>query len=810
MFCQQCGAPLEADSRFCSKCGAPVSQGIPDGGQAIEAEHSPSAESVQETSQSGPAMPQEQPQYGGYVPPQGQAPYDSYTQPQGQMPYGGYTPQGGYPPYGGAYKAPKKGMSKKAKALMFGGIGLVAVLGIAAILIFVVFAGGAWPLSGNTIQTRFVNDGARVLAGAFSDFSVLKMPDISDQPFDLESSISVKGEEAGLETPASMDFDIAYDQQTLGVVADLGYLQLKMLLLEDTLYVDSGYGATGIRFDTDADLSKPMSLKNRLAALSKNNSAVDYKKLVEAFLNSIDEKCFDKNSKTFTLELTALDLQDALDAFSKKLDSDKALRDEMENMLESMGQKDVDTDEMLSQAISGLDYADFNVIMEIAYEDGAPVAINITAEEGGTTTEILFGYEKSGDSKIITLDIDGESDYADGTIELTVKKTGEGLDLDGSISSYESLYELSGSLRKSGNSLSGSFDVSGNGTDYGTVEFDCSIKTGAPSKAVEDDKRFKIDTSEAEVQDLEDALGYSLPYMGMNATAPAVSAAPEVSAVPSMAPVATAAPAIAEYSIMGVLLPSNEGDYYSDMIDAYEDLADQYGVTVMLEYADYDTSTQQAQAQMLLASGVDVLIVEPVYADTAAAILSMASAAGVPVVFTGADSQQNGSENYVTMDFNEAGSMIASMCPPGDICVISSMEGISMSTDMENGLQDRLDDTAGYTIVDKEYAIFDAEAGKTLASEMIDKYSDASAIVCLDPMAAEGALQVLSEAKYDGKVVVFIDHYNLGPLQTQSTGLDVSYVYFDLQDMAKSAFFIAQDLRNGTLSEHASILPILY
>ena len=498
MFCQQCGSPIEAGSLFCSKCGTPVPQDTPAEGRTSESagvgENSPT-EPIQET----------------FVPQQGQAPYGGNIPPQDQT-YGFGSPNGN-PPYGGSYEPPKKRMSKKAKGLMWGGIGLITALAIAAVLVFVVFAGVAWPLSGNTVQTRFVNEGAKVLAGAFSDFSVLKMPDVGDQPFDLESTISLEGENIGLSSAANVDLKMAYDKQTLGAVADMGILKAKLLLIGDTLYIDSGYGVSGVRFDTDADLSKPMGLKERLESLSKDNGKVDYNRLVEAFMNSIDEKCFEKQGQTFTLELKAADMQNALKAFSKKLKADKTLEDEMANMLKSMGQKDTGVDEMLSQAVAGLDYADFDLIFEIRYDGGAPASLNIDVTDEGETTELSFGYEKLNNGKTITLDVNAEGETDDGTITLTVKKETDGLKLSGSIASSDGTsYDFDGSLNKSGNTLSGSFDLSGDGTDYGTLKFGCTVKPGTLDKAVEEDSRFKIDISDADIQDVESALESSISF----------------------------------------------------------------------------------------------------------------------------------------------------------------------------------------------------------------------------------------------------------------------------------------------------------
>ncbi len=451
MYCQHCGAPIPDGDRFCARCGAPAGQ---------EA--------------SAPA-PYSQP-------PGSDEPYADFPPPQ------------------------KRRMNKKAKGLMWGGIGLAA-LAVAAVLIFVVFAGGAWPLSGNTVQTRFFNDGVRVFAGAFSDFAVIKTPDIGSEPFDMD--ISVSADQADLDMSLSM----AYDNQALGMAVDAGVLPIKLLLLEDTLYMESFGSVVGMRFDTDADLSGSMPLKERLAALTDNDTVVDYKKLAEALLNSIGEDRFEKTDDAFTLEMTAGDVQDMLDEFSDRLDNDDELRREADNMLNNMIARDTDIDEMLSQMVAALDFADFNLTLQISYAGGKPSGLAARYQEGGSVTMITFGYEQQKGGKHIVLGIDSNDDNST-VIEMTVGKTPEGLALSGSaVPGQGEAYDFEGGVTWSRDTLEGRLDIADrSGGDTESFVFERTLKAGMPEEAVEDDERFSMDVDDAQVMDIEDMLGYSTPF----------------------------------------------------------------------------------------------------------------------------------------------------------------------------------------------------------------------------------------------------------------------------------------------------------
>lgn len=166
-FCSNCGAQIKQEMKFCDNCGTPVRNAVPE--QTIEkpvpaqpqetytppvqqAQGSYTPPTQQYGAQGGYIIPEKQPQ-DGYAPP-AQQPQGSYSPPvqQVQSSYtlptqqaqSSYTPptqqpQGGYvpptqPQYGAqtAYAAPQAAPKQKKplnkKLLLFGGIGIAAIL----------------------------------------------------------------------------------------------------------------------------------------------------------------------------------------------------------------------------------------------------------------------------------------------------------------------------------------------------------------------------------------------------------------------------------------------------------------------------------------------------------------------------------------------------------------------------------------------------------------------------------------------------------------------------------------------------------
>ncbi len=455
MFCNKCGSPIDDGSLFCTECGAPIEDG----------------EAAADNTQ-----PQQE---GDFAPP-----YD---------PYGAYPAQ-----------PEKKRMSKNAKGFMWGGIGLAA-LAIAAVLIFVVFAGGGLGLlSGNTVQTRFVNEAALVVAESVSEFDMgTSAATTMDKPFDMDMSMSVKG----YMTDMDMTIAAAYDDKTLGVLinsADIG--KIRALLLEDTLYTEMFGMVSGVRFKTDADLSKDMTLNERIKALAGGDlEEVDNKLLAEAFVNSFDKKCFSKNSGSFTLRLTPEDIQDALKAFGDKLKEDKALQDEMDKIMKNSGSADTDILESLKQAEAALDYDDFTLTITVVRGGGKPSKIVFNYDDGDQLSEITFSTEKQNNGRLISLSSDTGDIYSDFRFTMLVSKVKGGFELSGSIiSGTETSINYDGSFATSGTKATGELNFKG-AEDYENLSFrfEQVLTLGMPKTPVAEDARFAIDTKNATVQDME-------------------------------------------------------------------------------------------------------------------------------------------------------------------------------------------------------------------------------------------------------------------------------------------------------------------
>ena len=450
MHCKNCGSEIPAGSLFCIHCG----------------------ERADAVLSASPA-PQVQ-----VAPPD--APYP-------------YAPQ----------PAAKKPLGKGKKALIFGGGGAV-VLAVVLILIFTL-SGGGGPLSGNTVQTRFVNENARFLAGMLDDFSTVDMSRMMSEPF--EYTVEVSMESDGFSS--NQEIAMAYDKQALGVTVDSDYSTMT-LLLADALVVESNGYVQVIEFDTDADLDAAMSLKDRILALMDTGDVkVDYKKLIEMFVNSIPQDCFEKTGEQFVMTLEVDDLVDTLNAFAESLEEEKDIDEAFRDVIKEASGRSRNLSDLVQDAADQLDavagYVDFEIVWELAYEKGAPSALSISFEEASGYSDFTLDmeYENVSGGKDIEVSLESAGGYSDFTMEMTTTQTSGGLKLEGEARVSDQTVTFMGYQQWDGENFSIMADAESDG-ETASIKQEGTISFGMPDKDVQSDRRFDIDTDDAYYTDLFD------------------------------------------------------------------------------------------------------------------------------------------------------------------------------------------------------------------------------------------------------------------------------------------------------------------
>jgi hypothetical protein len=475
MFCKKCGSPVKEGELFCSVCGDKI-------------------ETAQPAQYAAQPIVQQQP----YAQPvYQQQPYQQLYQPPYGQPYG---QPGGQPP------------RKKSKALLWVIIGIIAALAVAAVLIFVVFpTGGNWPFAGNTTQTKFVNDNFKVLAESFSGMGGDTFKRIAKEPFDLKMDItaSVAGQDS------TSKIDAAYDNESLGLRIGQGTEATVVALIDDVLYYES-YGTTnGIRFDTKTDLSKPMPLEDRVKALFESYSSqaaatkIDFGKIAEMLVNSIDAGCFKKSGDTTTLTLSIDDIIQTIKNFSKKLENDKQMLEDLNDYIKQVSSAPVDVSSVLDMAASALEAQkgslNFKLVWEVKYRDNVPASFVITFDDGTSEYAFEYGYKRDGAKTEIDFSVTA-ADVAAATGTISYERKDKGISYNADITAGGQTVTIAGSEESSGDKTNGQITMNAPGSGEVSVKYDETLTFGKTPAKVANDDRFKVDTQNATVYNLSEMM----------------------------------------------------------------------------------------------------------------------------------------------------------------------------------------------------------------------------------------------------------------------------------------------------------------
>ncbi len=696
MYCSSCGANNPDDSLFCAVCGArmDVPSQIP------------------------------QPSYG----------QSSYNQPPyGQPPYG-------QPPQG---QQPKKG---KSKAVWFVIGGAALLLAIALVLIFVVFPGGAKPagsdeddlLDEDTMQAEFVNDCGKVFTNALSGLGGVDYARFKEEPFnvDMEYSVEVSG------FPMKIEMSAVYDEVKLGMLAEVMGQGAVLLLDDDTLYVSSAEEVMGYRFDTDEDMSDSMTLEKRVGALIKNMSGEsgDYMLIIEAMIDSIDEGCFDKSGSETTLKLTSDDMIDMLKTLEEKAEDDEELSDAMK-----------ETELKIDDAIDNMEEQDFDLIVTVGYDDDTPVSFEIDFDDGTEygAFNLQFGAEDTKDGKDIRFKADAAGTNVDGGISVT--KDGNDVSYDGELSVTTSgtteTYTLEGTESWDGDEVEGSITVADSYGNAYTIEYSGSVVFGMPEEKVEDDSRFDVDTSDADIQDISDLMSSS----GLGDYD-----VPEVS-------VTEAAPATAEVRpegpiYIGFVQTGQESDWRNAQTESILETFKEAGYECEMVEAQNDSAVQIEAVRAFIAKGVDYIVLNPVSSTGWESVLTEAKEAGIPVIlvdrmidtsddslylaWVGTNFYQEGYDGTVALEqcLEDHG---YSNTATVNIVTIQGMPGSDAQAGRTNGFAEKMGEHTNWVMLDSQSGEWSLDGGRQVMESFLNGYSDIDVVIAESDIMGFGAIEAI-------------------------------------------------------------------
>lgn len=278
--------------------------------------------------------------------------------------------------------------------------------------------------------------------------------------------------------------------------------------------------------------------------------------------------------------------------------------------------------------------------------------------------------------------------------------------------------------------------------------------------------------------------------------------------------------------VIGLSLDTLREERWQRDRDEFVARARELGAEVLVQAANNDDAVQNAQAENLLTQGVDVLVVAPHNAKSAATIVVAAHAAGVPVIAYDRLISDCDLDLYISFDNLRVGQMQAeyavSKAPRGNYVLIAGAPTDNNAHLYRQGQLEILQpyvDRGEITIVADQFANDwqPVEGLKILENALTRQDNAVAAVVASNDGLAGGAIQALAEQKLTGKVIVTGQDAELAACRRVVEGSQSMTVYKPIRALARRGAEVAVALArkesvadaNRTLHNGAKDVPAI-
>jgi D-xylose transport system substrate-binding protein len=234
--------------------------------------------------------------------------------------------------------------------------------------------------------------------------------------------------------------------------------------------------------------------------------------------------------------------------------------------------------------------------------------------------------------------------------------------------------------------------------------------------------------------------------------------------------------------------------------DLFVEKAKELGAEVLVQAANGDDALQNSQAENLLTQGVDVLVVVPHNAKTAATIVESAHRSNVPVISYDRLILDSDVDLYISVDPTRVGELQSEYAvahkPKGSYVLIGGAPTDNNARLVRDGqmkiLKPRMDGGDIRIAADQWAKDWQpVEALKIMENALTRNNNAVDAVVASNDGTAGGAIQALGEQKLAGKVLVTGQDADLAACQRIVAGTQTMTVYKPIKALAYKAAEVA-------------------
>lgn len=263
---------------------------------------------------------------------------------------------------------------------------------------------------------------------------------------------------------------------------------------------------------------------------------------------------------------------------------------------------------------------------------------------------------------------------------------------------------------------------------------------------------------------------------------------------------------LAENLIVGVSLPTQSNERWVRDREAMETVADELGLDMRLQVANQDAGTQVSQCQNLITQGIDVLILAPYDATSAATIVESAHQAGIPVISYDRLITNTFVDTYISFDNVRVGEMqgkyITSVAPEGNYVVLSGASTDNNAKLFKQGAMKYIQplvDKGDINIV-MEQSVKNWDPGNALnlmENALTANDNNIDAVLAPNDQCAGAAIEALAAQDMAGDVPITGQDATLEGAQRIVEGTQTMTIFKDTRELAKKSIEVALAFAQG-------------
>ncbi|ADH60107.1 D-xylose ABC transporter, periplasmic substrate-binding protein [Thermoanaerobacter mathranii subsp. mathranii str. A3] len=257
---------------------------------------------------------------------------------------------------------------------------------------------------------------------------------------------------------------------------------------------------------------------------------------------------------------------------------------------------------------------------------------------------------------------------------------------------------------------------------------------------------------------------------------------------------------------IGFSLPTMREERYQRDRDAFVEEAEKLGAEVLVQGANNDENLQNSQVENLITQGIDVLVLDPQNAASAATLVEKAHQAGIKVISYDRLILNSEPDVYISFDNERVGELqgefLTKLVPKGTYFIFAGAPTDNNATLFKKGamkyIQPLVDKGDIKIAFDQAIKDWDPnEALKLAENALTANKNKVDAILAPNDGTAGGIIQALAEQKLAGKVPITGQDAELAAVKRIVEGTQSMTVFKDVRVLARKAAQIAVMLAQG-------------